>query len=176
MYLAPNSNQMQKTLDRKLSASLEDYLEAIYQISELKQAARAKDISDRLGVNKSSVTGALKALSQKGLVNYAPYDLITLTPAGKGMAERVAQRHEIFLNFLTRVLGVDRDEAESNACRAEHALSGPILERIAKFTEFVEQMPGGQDGFIERFQSYCQEDLSSFQACERAPSKKHEIT
>jgi DtxR family Mn-dependent transcriptional regulator len=148
---------MQKTRAGKLSASLEDYLEAIYQISQAKQAARAKDISDRLGVNKSSVTGALKALSQKGLVNYAPYDLITLTPAGRPLAERVAQRHEIFLNFLVRVLGVDREEAESNACRAEHALTGVVLERLSKLTDFVEQTPDGRSEFIERFQSYCRE-------------------
>ena len=62
-----------------LSSNMEDYLEAIYHISSKKQAARAKDISDRLKVNKSSVTGALRSLSEKGLVNYAPYDLITLT-------------------------------------------------------------------------------------------------
>jgi DtxR family Mn-dependent transcriptional regulator len=163
---------MQENTTRGLSASLEDYLEAIYQISESKQAARAKDISDRLGVNKSSVTGALKTLAQKELVNYAPYDLITLTPAGKALAERVVRRHQIFFDFLIQVLGVERDEAENNACRAEHALSGTILERIAKFTEFVEQIEGTEDGFAESFQRYCEDNSSSSHACEQARGKK----
>ena len=52
-----------------LSSNMEDYLEAIFHISKEKQAARAKDIADRLMVNKSSVTGALRSLSEKGLVN-----------------------------------------------------------------------------------------------------------
>jgi DtxR family Mn-dependent transcriptional regulator len=56
----------------ELSASMEDYLEAIYHIVTAKQAARAKDIAKRLDVNNSSVTGALRTLSEKGYINYAP--------------------------------------------------------------------------------------------------------
>ena len=66
-----------------LTASLEDYLEAIFHIVERKQAARAKDISKRMHVNGSSVTGALRALSERNLVNYAPYDIVTLTAEGE---------------------------------------------------------------------------------------------
>ena len=65
-----------------LSASLEDYLETIFLIVQKKQAARAKDISIELKVKASSVTGALRQLSEKGLINYAPYDIITLTSKG----------------------------------------------------------------------------------------------
>jgi DtxR family Mn-dependent transcriptional regulator len=153
---------------KTLSASLEDYLEAIYQISEAKQAAKAKDISVWLDVNKSSVTGALKALSKKGLVNYAPYDLITLTPAGKAAAERVVHRHRIFFDFLVRVLGIEPDEAEKNACRAEHALSGTVLERIAKFTEFVEQT----DDLAESFRRYYRVRCTTSHPREHASNKE----
>ena len=86
-----------------LSSNMEDYLEAIFHISQKKQAARAKDIADRLKVNKSSVTGALRSLSEKGLVNYAPYDIITLTTKGKRLAIEIVRRHdalkEFFINF-----------------------------------------------------------------------------
>ena len=68
--------------EERLSASLEDYLEAIFHVVEAKQASRAKDIADRLNVNSSSVTSALHALKERGLVNYEPYDLVTLTPEG----------------------------------------------------------------------------------------------
>ncbi|MCK4511033.1 MarR family transcriptional regulator, partial [bacterium] len=60
-----------------LTESQEDYLEAILAILEDKQAVRAKDIAKRLGVTGPSVTGALHVLSAKGVVNYAPYDVIT---------------------------------------------------------------------------------------------------
>ncbi len=85
---------MTKTSGVELSASLEDYLEAIFQIVRDKQAARAKDISERLKVRRSSVTGALHALADRELINYAPYDLITLTDKGKIVAQAVVRRHE----------------------------------------------------------------------------------
>jgi DtxR family transcriptional regulator, Mn-dependent transcriptional regulator len=78
----------------QLSASLEDYLEAIFHVIEDKQAARAKDIVERLGVHNSSVTQALRALSERGLVNYAPYDLVTLTEAGRTAAAEVVEKHQ----------------------------------------------------------------------------------
>ena len=66
-----------------LTPSQEDYLEAVYRISEEKKAARAKDIADRLNVRASSVTAALRTLAALELVHYAPYDLITLLAGGQ---------------------------------------------------------------------------------------------
>ena len=77
-----------------LSSSLEDYLEAIFHIVGEKQAARAKDIAKRLKVNNSSVTGALRSLAEKGMINYAPYDVITLTTKGQKLAEDVVRRYQ----------------------------------------------------------------------------------
>ena len=77
----------------KLSASLEDYLEAIFNLSNAGKAARSKDIANLLGVSKSSVTGALKMLSERGLVDYRPYDPITLTKDGHKIASGIAKKH-----------------------------------------------------------------------------------
>ena len=62
-----------------LSASLEDYLEVIFHLEQSNRVARAKDIADQMNVQRASVTGALKALSGRGLINYSPYSFITLT-------------------------------------------------------------------------------------------------
>ena len=85
-----------------LSASLEDYLEAIYHIVAEKQAARTKDISQRLKVNNSSVTGALRALAERQLVNYAPYEVITLTASGKKIARDIVRRARAFQWHLSQ--------------------------------------------------------------------------
>lgn len=108
---------------KALSASLEDYIEAIFHIIAEKQAARAKDISRRFKVVGSSVTGALRSLEEKRLINYAPYDLITLTPAGRKAAEEVVHRHETLRDFFVNVLAVGYDEADEAACRIEHVIS-----------------------------------------------------
>jgi len=99
-------------MSETLTASLEDYIEAIFHIVARKRAARAKDIARRMHVNNSSVTGALHALSERGLVNYAPYDVITLTDEGTEIAKDVVRRHEVLRDFFVRVLSLDDEEAD----------------------------------------------------------------
>jgi len=131
------------TKNQRLSASLEDYLEAIYHIVDKKQAAKARDIAQRLSVNSSSVTGALQILAKKGLVNYVPYDIITLTSEGERIARDVIHRHTSLQKFLVKILSVDKAEAEEAACKMEHVISPRIMERLVQFVKFFEKCPLG---------------------------------
>jgi len=124
-----------------VSASLEDYLETIYHTARAKGAARAKDIVQAMGVNNSSVTQALRLLAEKKLVNYAPYEVITLTAAGESIALDVVRRHETLRDFFTKVLGLSPDVADAEACRMEHATSPAVLDRLVKFVEYFERCP-----------------------------------
>jgi DtxR family Mn-dependent transcriptional regulator len=138
-----------------LSASLEDYIEAIYHIIEEKLVARSKEIASRLKVSRASVTEALRALSKKGLINYAPYEAITLTRAGKIVAEDVVFRHEALKNFFIEVLAIEPETAEVGACRIEHAAPPEIINRMINFTEFMKICPRGGDDMIKGFADYC---------------------
>lgn len=140
---------------KSLTASQEDYLEAIYHISAEKMAARAKDISTYLDVRASSVTGALRILGKLGLVNYAPYDLITLTDAGRLAAEDIVSRHTALEHFLVHVLGVDKKEADDAACKMEHSVPKPIIERFVKYAEYVEKCPKGGITWESGFGYFC---------------------
>ncbi len=139
----------------ELSASQEDYLEAIFLIAQEKKAARAKDIAQALRVRASSVTSALRTLSSLGLVNYIPYDLITLTATGEALARDIVTRHQALNRFLVTVLGVDPVEADEAACKMEHAVSKPILERLIKYAEYVEHCPRGGITWESGFGYYC---------------------
>ncbi len=142
----------------QLSASLEDYLEAIFWIIQSKGAARAKDIAARLSVKASSVTGALQALSEKKYVNYAPYDVITLTSAGSDVAKKVVRRHQILKEFFAKVLAVDEDIADEGACKLEHSIPRSIVERLVDFMEFVQVCPRSGKDWIQSFVEYCTAD------------------
>jgi DtxR family Mn-dependent transcriptional regulator len=159
--------------DAALSASLEDYLEAIFHIVQAKRAARPKDISKRLKVGNSSVTGALKALSARNLVNYAPYDIVTLTPAGERAARDVVHRHESLREFFVKVLAVDADLAEEAACRMEHAVPNELVERFILFVEFVEMCPRAGPGLLEGFRVHLEKGCrpTCFDEC---PVRAHE--
>lgn len=139
---------------RRLSSSLEDYLEAIFHIEAHKRAARAKDIAQRLRVKASSVTGALRLLAERGLVNYQPYGLITLTPDGLQTARDIVLRHEALYEFFTNVLGMGETAAQQAACGMEHAMSRPVLERFVQFIDFTRLCPRmsfrAEDKILER--------------------------
>ncbi len=137
-----------------LSASLEDYIETIYHIVEEKQVARAKNIADHLGVSRASVTEALRALSSKGLINYAPYEVITMTASGREVAEDVIFRHTTLKNFFTQILTIDNETAEEGACKIEHAAPPQVISRMIDFMKFVESSPQVDKGFIDSFRAF----------------------
>lgn len=149
---------MTSTRELHLSSSLEDYLEAIYHIVQDKQAARAKDIGERMNVNRSSVTGALHALADRQLINYAPYDLITLTERGLIIASKVVHRHELLTGFLIDILSIDREEANEAACRMEHTIRGTIVNRLGYLASFLQtRPPANGKTWLEQFQEYCRQ-------------------
>lgn len=139
-----------------LSASLEDYIEAIFHIVDEKKVARGKDIAKRLKVSRASVTEALRALSRKGLVNYEPYEVVTLTESGKTVAEDVVRRHQALKDFFVKVLAIDDAIAEESACRIEHAAPPEVIDRLIRFVKFIEKNPDGGAELIRSFSEYWQ--------------------
>lgn len=139
-----------------LSASLEDYLEAIFNLARESNIARSKDIANLLGVSRASVTGALRVLKKKGLANYKPYDYVTLTEAGRVAAAEIARKHKILKSFFINVLGVEPDVAQPAACRTEHALGPGIIGRLMCFIEFVGHRGKNGCDLADQFQQFCQ--------------------
>jgi len=138
----------------QLSASLEDYIEAIYHIITEKEVARGKDISKRLKVSGASVTEALRALSKKGLINYAPYEVITMTDEGRIVAEDVIRRHNALKKFFIEVLAVDDATAEIGACNFEHTAPAEIINRMVNFSKFLDACPRAGKDLIQGFADF----------------------
>lgn len=126
---------------QEISPTLQDYLETILHLVKRGGAARTGDIADSMLVHKSTVTAALRNLLAKDLVNYAPYGLITLTPQGRQVAEEISRRHEGIYAFLTEILQVRGDLADTNACRLEHAIDREVFRRLTQFAEFIRKRP-----------------------------------
>lgn len=129
---------------KKLSASLEDYLEAIYRICSQKGQARSKEIMAMLQVTGPSVTEALRLLADKNMVKYAPYQTITLTEGGRTVAKKVVARHEALRLFFVEVLHVESEIAEAGACRIEHVVPSVVIERMIRYIDFLNATP--EDG------------------------------
>lgn len=134
-----------------LSENLEDYLETILELEQIHKVARVKDIAKQRGVLRGSVTGALRSLAEKGLINYEPYSFITLTEEGMAVAGEITRRHSIIRNFLENVLQLDETTAEDNACRMEHAMDRKAADRLVDFIEYIESCPRTDKHWLEGF-------------------------
>lgn len=118
----------------KISASLEDYIEAIYQISHEKQVVKAVDLSKKLEVKRSSVAEAIKNLQKRELVTYENNEIL-LTEKGLEIAKEVITRHTTLYNFFAKILNVDSEEAQLNACRVEHVITENAFKNLSKFVD-----------------------------------------
>lgn len=112
---------------------MENYLEAIYELSSENTGVRISDISERLGVSKASVNSAMATLAEKGLVINEKYKEVYLTPAGLEKAKQTSLKHQTIQKFLIEVLNVDREIADRDACHIEHVISNESIEAMKKF-------------------------------------------
>jgi len=148
-----------------LSENLEDYLEVILELEKANKVARAKDIADKMGVQRASVTGALKMLDQKGLINYKPYSFITLTSDGIQIAKKITRNHSVLKSFLINVLQIDPQVANETACRMEHAITEEATERLISFIDFVYNCPKAGGDWIQAFTKECAKGARDGQRC-----------
>lgn len=127
-----------------LTASLEDYLETIYELHRERDYARVRDIAKARNVKAGSVSPAMKRLADLGLIRYVQRDYIGLTEAGLVSARRVYARHQLLTRFFGQILGLAGEEARKNACAMEHNLTPEAMDRLARFLEFTHVCPGGR--------------------------------
>lgn len=111
--------------------SAENYLETILILSKRLPVVRAVDISEELGFKKSSVSVAMKNLREKEHITVNKSGFITLTEAGRQIAELIYERHQLLSTWLIQ-LGVDPDTAAADACRIEHVISPQSFDAIKK--------------------------------------------
>ncbi len=117
----------------KQTKSTEDYLEAIYVLSQKNNQVRVKSIAEFLSVKPPSVTGALKKLANNGYVEHTPYGGVRLTGKGKEIGKAVWEKHRLLFLLLHKVLHVSEERAFKEACLIEHCISNETKEKIKAF-------------------------------------------
>ncbi len=118
-----------------LTFSMENYLEAVYELSRTGAGARVSDIAARLDVSKASVNSAMNALHEKGLVTNEKYREVYLTETGLKIAKETAEKHHVLQTLLSQVMGVEEDQAFQDACAMEHVISAQSIGKIKSFLE-----------------------------------------
>jgi Mn-dependent DtxR family transcriptional regulator len=90
---------------------------------------RSIDIVNELEFTKPSVSVAMKKLRENGYINMDSDGYITLTEAGKKIANSMYERHVLISDWLI-FLGVDKETAVNDACKIEHGISEQSFKAI----------------------------------------------
>ena len=128
------------------STRMEDYLEVIAELVELKGYATTLDISRYMNVSAPSVTKMLQRLDENEYLEYEKYHGINLTSKGTQIAEAIRQKHGILLEFF-EILGIGHDTANQDAEGIEHHLNPKTIKQLRKFITFLKSNPKVLENF-----------------------------
>jgi DtxR family Mn-dependent transcriptional regulator len=169
---------------------VEDYVKTIYKLTESSaDSVTPGELSGRLGVTASSVSGMIRKLDDAGLVEHPRYGDVALTDSGRRLALDVVRRHRLIELYLVRALGYSWDEVHEEAEVLEHVVSERLLARIAdaldhpthdphgdpipdsegkivaRETQTLAELPVGESGWVARVSDEDSELLVYLAAC-----------
>src|SRR5438128_4269856 len=122
------------------SSTVEDYLERILELINMKGYARVVDIAQRLQISKASVTNMVQRLDAEGLLKYEKFRGLALTTAGEALALNITRRHRLLSDFL-KLLGLDEEVIYHDVEGMEHHISPPTLRAIETLTAHLQRQP-----------------------------------
>lgn len=132
-----------------LTASMEDYLEMIYRLSNKSGFTRINELSDALNVHPPSATRMVQRLGKQNLLKYERYGVIVLKEEGKILGELLLKRHNTIETFL-KIMGVPENILLVETEKIEHTISEDTASCFENFISFVNKTPE----FIEKYNEF----------------------
>jgi DtxR family Mn-dependent transcriptional regulator len=143
MQRASAKNATKRKRAAGTTASVQDYLAAIYDLAGSGKPVIGARLAKHMAVSAPAVTEAVHRIARGGYVRVGPRKELTLTPKGHQIAEVMARRHRLLERWLTDTLGLDWTEAHEEAHRLEHALSPRVEDRLAEMLGMPSTCPHG---------------------------------
>ncbi|GCE46706.1 DtxR family iron (metal) dependent repressor [Thermosporothrix hazakensis] len=143
-----------------LSATVEEYLEAIYNMSVEGDTVIGARLAEKFGVAAPTVTEMLKRLVKSGYIEMDNKRHITLTEEGIQAAEAVLRRHRLTERFLVEILGLQWHQVHEEACRLEHYISGAVEEKVIATLRNPKTCPHGNPipGLVPNARNYLKDN------------------
>ncbi len=115
----------------QLTFSEENYLKAIFKLKEKEvKKITTNAIASSVNSTPASVTDMIQRLHEKKLLNYAPYQGVSLTLQGKKSAISVIRKHRLWELFLVTKLGFNWDQVHEIAEQLEHIQSEELVKKL----------------------------------------------
>ena len=127
----------------KITISKENYLKAIAEAESEGETVKAATLSRWLNVTAPAVTMAIKRLKRDALILVGEEGHITLTAAGREIANRILNRHHLIERMLTEIFGMEWYKVHEEAEQLEHAVSGDFERKLVEKLGAGEACPHG---------------------------------
>jgi Mn-dependent DtxR family transcriptional regulator len=148
-------NQVWKSFAaHEVSHSAAHYLTTLHDLHQSRGYARVSDVAKELQVTKGSVSVQMKHLKEKGWVTEDENRFLQLTPLGEAVAREVRYNRQVLIQFLNSVLGIDAEQAETDACKIEHLLSHETSRQILGLVELLQSHDADASRFLKKFKSF----------------------
>jgi DtxR family Mn-dependent transcriptional regulator len=128
----------------KVSTSTQNYLKVVWSLQEWSDAPVTPSvIAEKVGLKLSTVSDAVRKLTEQGYLDHARYGNVTLTEPGRLLAVAMVRRHRLIESFLVRTLKYRWDEVHDEAEHLEHAVSDLMIDRIDELLDYPRRDPHG---------------------------------
>src|ERR1700723_1195913 len=116
----------------RITISKENYLKTIAEAESEGETVKAVTLTRWLHVSAPAVTMAIKRLKRDSLIGVAEEGQISLTPAGREIANRLLHRHHLIERMLTEIFGLEWYKVHDEAEQMEHAVSAVFEGNLAE--------------------------------------------
>ena len=148
-------NQVWKSFAaHEVSHSVAHYLTTLLDLHERRGYARVSDVAKELEVTKGSVSVQMKHLKEKGWVTEDENRFLQLTPLGQSVAREVIQNRRLLIEFLCEVLGLEAEQAETDACKIEHLLSPETSEQLMALVQLLQSEDPDAVKFLKQLKNF----------------------
>jgi len=120
-------------VSKQVSSTREDYIRAVYLLTEAGQEPSIMHIAERLNLSKSTVSERIKELTEAGFTISKPYSTISLTKAGQALGKKMTYKHRLIEVFLHQTLKLPLHKIHAEAERLEHAFSDQAIAHLDTF-------------------------------------------
>lgn len=128
----------------ELSPSTQNYVKTIWALGEWSdEPVTATLVAERIGLKLSTVSDAVRKLTEQGLVDHSRYGAIALTETGRAHAVAMVRRHRLIETFLVRVLRYEWHQVHDEAEQLEHSVSDFLVDRIDEVLDHPVRDPHG---------------------------------
>lgn len=121
----------------ELTHSAAHYLMTIRELKERDGFARLSDIANHMDITPGSCSITLGNLKGKGFIEGDEKKMYHLTVLGDELLDQVVKNEALFQQFFHEVLGVEKFQAEVDACKIEHLISPETSEALCQYLRFL---------------------------------------